>query len=130
MAALCLRQEADRQQVLLITSRDTGRWILPKGWPIEGKTSPEAAMQEAWEEAGVRRGRLCPEPVGTYHYDKTISTGWAMPVETLVFSVEVEELADDFPEVDERRRGWFSPQEASERVDEPELKAILREFGT
>lgn len=126
VAALCYRGDGPERQVLLITSRDTGRWIIPKGWPIPDLDSPESAMQEAWEEAGVLKGRTGNEPVGSYVYDKRFSTGWSVPIETLVFPVVVEELTEDFPEAEERRRKWVAPGEAAEMVDEPELGSILR----
>ena len=128
VAALCHRTVDGQKQVLLITSRDTGRWILPKGWPIDGLDSPGAALQEAWEEAGVRKGRANARAIGTYDYDKRMPGGWSIPVETLVFAVAVEALEDDFPEADERYRTWASPQEAAGMVDEPELKDILLNF--
>ncbi|XDA97024.1 NUDIX hydrolase [Sulfitobacter sp. LCG007] len=128
VAALCFRDTGQGRHVLLVTSRGTGRWVLPKGWPMAGKTSSDAAMQEAWEEAGVRRARLVPEPVGSYGAQKVTASGWSIPVTTLVYALEVEEIADDFPEAHERRREWFSPADAADRVHEPELREILRSF--
>jgi len=112
--------------VLLVTSRDTGRWIIPKGWPIDGKDAPGAALQEAWEEAGVAKGNVAPEPVGSYDYEKELASGLPVPVETLVYSVEVTKLKDEFPESEQRRRKWVSPKKASTLVREPELQEILR----
>ena len=129
VAALCHRETPKGKQVLLITSRGTGRWIIPKGWPIRGLGSAEAAVQEAWEEAGVQDAHADTLAIGSYSYDKTMDSGLPLPIETLVFSVEVGQLADDFPERAERQRKWASPQEAATLVDEPELKAILRELG-
>jgi 8-oxo-dGTP pyrophosphatase MutT (NUDIX family) len=128
VAALCHRNSDAGKQVLLITSRGTGRWIIPKGWPIRGLGSAEAAVQEAWEEAGVKDARAETRAIGSYNYDKTMDSGLPLPIETLVYSVEVGQLADDFPERSERRRKWVSPQEAALLVDEPELKTILREL--
>ncbi|WP_375172940.1 NUDIX hydrolase [Pseudooceanicola sp.] len=128
VAALCYRTRKGAREVLLITSRGTGRWILPKGWPIKGLDAAGAAMQEAWEEAGVKKGKTEPEAIGTYTYQKGLPGNWSIAVKTLVFPVEVIALASDFPEVDQRKRQWFSPEEAAERVDEPELKAILAAF--
>lgn len=128
VAALCHRGQGDKKEVLLVTSRGTGRWIIPKGWPITGLESSEAALQEAWEEAGVTNGKIRTESVGTYHYEKTLPYGWALPVETLVFSVDVRELCDDFPESSERQRKWVSPTQAANMVQEPELKTILRKL--
>ena len=126
VAALCYRKGADGKEVLLITSRGTGRWIIPKGWPMRGKDGAGAALQEAWEEAGVRRGRTDREVIGRYSYDKVQDEGWELPVETLVYPVAVEELSEEFPESDERQRRWVSPAEAANMVDEPELQEILR----
>ena len=86
VAALCYRGEGDKTEVLIVSSRGTGRWIIPKGWPIRGLTSAQAALQEAWEEAGVRKGRTTGEVIGSYTYKKRKS-GWAMLVDTLVLSL-------------------------------------------
>ena len=127
-AALCYDTDGPKKKVLLITSRGTGRWILPKGWPINGLESPQAALQEAWEEAGVRRGETSPKPLGSYGYDKVLREDWSIPVRTTVYPVRVLELSDNYPEVDQRERKWVSPEEAAEMVDEPELKDLLRAF--
>ncbi|WP_026352179.1 NUDIX hydrolase [Yoonia vestfoldensis] len=128
VAALCYRQSNGEKEVLLITSRGTGRWIIPKGWPIDGKDAPGAALQEAWEEAGVRTGRVTGEAVGIYCYEKELSSGLPIAVETLVFAVEVGTLEKDYPEVHERRRKWVSPAMAANMVAEPELRQILRDM--
>lgn len=127
VAALCTRGAGADKRVLLVTSRDSGRWIIPKGWPIRGLASSQAAVQEAWEEAGVKDGTATPDPIGSYAYDKTMGSGLPVPVETLVYSVDVKhDLATDFPEAGERQRRWVTPNEAANLVDEPQLKSILR----
>jgi 8-oxo-dGTP pyrophosphatase MutT (NUDIX family) len=128
VAALCYRRDENGVEVLLITSRGTGRWIIPKGWPIDGKDAPGAALQEAWEEAGVRSGRVTSEAVGIYCYEKELSTGLPVPVETLVFAVEVGQMESDYPEVGERQRKWVSPAAAAKMVQEPQLQQILRDM--
>lgn len=128
VAALCYRQDNGRKEVLLITSRGTGRWIIPKGWPISGKDAPGAALQEAWEEAGVRAGRVTPKAVGMYCYEKRLSTGLPISVETLVFAIEVIQMEAVYPEVGERRLKWVSPDVAANMVQEPDLQKILREM--
>ncbi|WP_282091141.1 NUDIX hydrolase [Epibacterium ulvae] len=125
-AALCLRQNGEDKEVLLITSRDTGRWIIPKGWPMNGKTCAEAALQEAWEEAGVTKSSITSTPLGTYNYDKRLKHGAIEPVTVLIYEVQVGHLADEFPEVSERKRAWFTPVKAATLVAEPELQAVLR----
>ncbi len=126
VAALCYRGEGVETEVLLVTSRDTGRWIIPKGWMMRGLDARGAALREAWEEAGVRRGQGADKPIGSYTYDKHLDSGWSFPIETLVFLVEVEELSDEFPECHERERRWVKPSEAATMVQEPGLKSILR----
>jgi 8-oxo-dGTP pyrophosphatase MutT (NUDIX family) len=126
VAALCCRGAGDETEVLLITSRGTGRWIIPKGWPITGLDAREAALREAWEEAGVAKGVAAGEALGSYTYDKMLDGGLALPVETLVFPVTVEEMASDFPEAHQRRRAWVRPGEAANMVREPGLRSILQ----
>ncbi|MEO9575472.1 NUDIX hydrolase [Tateyamaria sp.] len=125
MAALCHRGQGDDKEYLLVTSRDTGRWIIPKGWPVRGLKSNETALQEAWEEAGVKNSSASAQPIGRYNYQKHLGGGYAVPVETLVYSVAVNELSDDFPEAHERTRKWVSATLAAAMVQEPELKAIF-----
>ncbi|NNK16407.1 MAG: NUDIX hydrolase [Sulfitobacter sp.] len=126
VAALCYKNTEDGKKVLLITSRDTGRWILPKGWPVEGKDGPGSALQEAWEEAGVSKADIEDEPMGYYEYAKGLDNGVSVPVETQVYMTRVRDLKKSYPEVDERERQWFSPGEAANLVDEPDLKEILK----
>lgn len=116
--------EAAPVEVLLLSSLDTGRWIIPKGWPMTGRSLAGAAMQEAWEEGGIR-GRLRPEAVGSFTYEKRRAGSFGQPVEVRVFVIDVQSLAQSYPEVGRRKRQWFSPREAAELVDEPGLRAIL-----
>lgn len=123
--ALCWRMHRGRAEVLLITSRDTGRWVIPKGWPIEGKTPAQSAAQEAWEEAGVT-GAPAAEALGLYAYAKTRKTKEALPCVVTVYPLRVEGLAARFPERKERRRRWFGAERAARLVAEPELRALLQ----
>lgn len=127
-AALCFRKGKSGTEILLITSRERGRWILPKGWPINGLDGAGAAAQEAWEEAGVKPRKINKKALGKFHYDKILHNGATAPVEANVYSIEVENLEDSYPEASERTRNWVAPHEAAELVEEPELKAILRAF--
>ena len=124
VAALCWRKHRDRVEVLLITSRDTGRWVLPKGWPMAGRSAPEAAAVEAWQEAGVT-GLVSPDPLGFFGYDKVITPDIAHPCMVSVFALRVAALSRRFPERKERRRKWFSAEKAARKVQEPELRALL-----
>jgi 8-oxo-dGTP pyrophosphatase MutT (NUDIX family) len=126
-AALCYRLSGKGvHDVLLITSRDTGRWVIPKGWPMKGMTGAEAALLEAFEEAGVK-GKLCSDPIGVYSYDKVLPKG-VQPCIVTVYPVEVTQLSKDFPEKGQRDRKWFKPKKAAAKVDEPELRSLLGAF--
>lgn len=126
-AALCYRVVKDKPQILLITSRTTKRWILPKGWPIQDLKPADAALTEAWEEAGVK-GRAFDQCLGLYSYAKKLDDGTQLPCVVMTYPVKVKSLSKDFPEAKERTRKWFSPKQAAARVDEPELKHILKNF--
>lgn len=128
VAALCYRKVGGKKEVLLVTSRGSGRWILPKGWPMEGMTAAEAARMEAWEEAGVEPAKISRKPVGTFEYTKDRDEDMPLPCDTNVYPVKVANLADEFPEAGERERKWFSPEDAANLVDDEGLKDILRHF--
>lgn len=124
-AALCCRVGPHGTEVLLITSRDTGRWVIPKGWLEKDLSPAHSAQKEAWEEAGVKSGQLHEVSLGKFCYDKTIEDGSDLLVEVEVFRLDVTELCDDFPEAHERQRAWFRPADAAEAVQEAELKRLL-----
>lgn len=123
-AALCWRAHRGRIEVLLITSRDTGRWVIPKGWPMADLAPYAAAAREAWEEAGVE-GTAGEDALGVYAYDKVMKPGHALPCAVAVYPLRVERLADRFPERKERRRKWFAAEKAARKVAEPDLRAIF-----
>lgn len=112
--------------ILLITSRDTGRWVIPKGNPIRGLAPHQAAAHEAFEEAGIS-GIPCPTALGSYHYDKRRRRA-IRRTEVAVFPLAVLRQFDDWPERAERQARWFTPAQAAGAVDEPELKALLASF--
>ncbi len=126
-AALPFRKKGGKVQVLLITSRGSGRWILPKGWPMLGKTPAEGAAQEAWEEAGVI-GKLYDQCLGLYSYQKTDARKRKLPCLVMVYPIKVRKLAMKYPEAGQRRRKWFSLKKAASLVAEPELAQMIRTF--
>lgn len=127
-AALPWRRAASGDvEVLVITSRETRRWVIPKGWPIKGLKSAPSAAREAFEEAGVL-GETSKKPLGVYHYEKRLRTGRVQAVRVSVYALKVATEADDWPEKGQRDKAWVAPAEAAERVDEPELKALLGKF--
>lgn len=127
-AALPFRvKKKDEVEVMLISSLDTGRWILPKGWPMDGLRPAEAAAQEAWEEAGLR-GRVFDDVLGLYSYSKFLDEDLSIPCIVVVFALEVLHEDTGFPEAGKRKSKWMSRKKAAERVDEPELKQIIMGF--
>ena len=125
VAAICTRKKDGKRQVLLVTSRETRRWVIPKGWPMIGLSDGEAAMQEAWEEAGVAEAELVKKPVGKFGYRKIIDKKPGVPVRVTVYRVKVRETAKKFPERHQRKRKWVSPKRAASMVREPGLKKML-----
>jgi 8-oxo-dGTP pyrophosphatase MutT (NUDIX family) len=127
IAALPVRQRDDGLLlVLLVTSRETGRWVIPKGWPWPDREEWMSAAEEAREEAGVI-GRAHPTSIGTFTYDKRRPTG-AVPVHVSVYRLEVTEELATWPECNERQRCWFTLSEAAEAVTEPELRVLITEL--
>lgn len=112
---------------MLITSRDTRRWVIPKGNPIKGLPAHRAAEHEAYEEAGLR-GAICPAAIGVYRYDKRRKDGTLREAKVQVYPLAVAGQLDEWPEQDERETRWFDQKSAVAAVDEPELKALIADF--
>ena len=127
-AALPWRYTGAGREVLLISSRDTGRWVIPKGWPIKGLSPAETATREAYEEAGLG-GMVSKKPIGAFEYGKRLDNGVVQPTTVEVFSFEQLVQHPDWPEQGQRKLQWFSVPEAAEAVQEPELKRIIRKLG-
>ncbi|WP_428427665.1 NUDIX hydrolase [Pararhizobium sp.] len=128
-AALCYRfkKKSAAPEMLLITSRDTGRWVIPKGWPMEGKMCHQAAEREAYEEAGVK-GETGAERIGFYMYDKGMDQGLKVQCMVQVYPLVVLDMLKSFPEKGSRKMEWFSFEEAANRVAEPMLKDLILNF--
>lgn len=128
VAALCYRT-APRLEILLVTSRETRRWVTPKGWPMKGKRDHAAAAVEAFEEAGVD-GVVSEQPLGAFGYEKVLKSTEIRPVTAALYPLEVVVLRDSWPEQGQRERRWFTPAEAADAVQEPELAALILGFAT
>ena len=110
-------------EILLITSRNSGRWVVPKGM-IEPHLGPlQSAIEEAWEEGGVR-GRADPISVGCYSYKK-----WGQPREVVLYALQVTHVLDHWPEQSERKRRWVPLHDAPVHVGEPDLARALTEVA-
>ncbi|MGA9546874.1 MAG: NUDIX domain-containing protein, partial [Rhodomicrobium sp.] len=110
-------------EILLVTSRDTGRWIIPKGWTSKRIKDCKAAAREAREEAGVK-GKILREAIGTYRYIKRELGNGAL-IEVRVFLLKVSKRCKRWPEKRERRRAWFDIEDAASRVSDPELSILI-----
>ncbi len=115
--------------ILLVTSRDTGRWVVPKGNPAAGLSPHAAAAVEAEEEAGVR-GSVCPTPLGSYRYRKRRGNGSALMFDVEVYPLSVTQELPSWKEAGQRERRWFPLAEAADQVDEPDLADLIRSFDT
>ena len=126
-AALPVRPAPDgRIEVLLLTSRDTRRWVIPKGWPMPRLSPAAVAAREAYEEAGLEGRILGEAPIGHYRYDKQRDNGRVVRVRVGVFLMRVTQQLEAWPEQAERETFWFDPEAAATLVAEAELAAILR----
>lgn len=109
---------------MLITTRRTGRWILPRGWPVKGKTPAQTATQEAFEEAGVVGG-VDPRPLGGYQYVKTLPDGSHQDCLVTLFSLHVRGTLVQWPERNERKRRWHDLAQASKVAADQQLAELL-----
>lgn len=125
--ALCYRVSDGKIQILLISSRGSGRWIIPKGWPMDGETPARAAATEAFEEAGVV-GKVSNVCLGIYSYTKSLPKDDDLPIVVAVFPFEVKRMLKNFPEAGQRKRKWVSLKRASELISEPELGPLIHNF--
>ncbi|OGU72147.1 MAG: hypothetical protein A2V93_08615 [Ignavibacteria bacterium RBG_16_34_14] len=113
------RRKNGELQILLITSMKRKKWILPKGY-IEFNLSPfESAKKEAYEEAGVIGANETVE-LGSFRIKSSIGV-----CDLLVYSMEVIEVLEDYPDKDQRKRKWFSIKEAAENITIPEVSGMI-----
>lgn len=128
VAAICHRTDRDGVKVLLITSLGTKQWIVPKGWPKKNCSSAQTALEEAYEEAGIR-GTVSETPIGRYTYQKQSQKGQTLDCVASVYEIAVSETVKKFPEAGRRKLKWLTPEAASERVTNPDLKRLLASFS-
>jgi 8-oxo-dGTP pyrophosphatase MutT (NUDIX family) len=117
-----------RPQFMLIMSRETRRWVIPKGWPKKGKSPRSSAAREAFEEAGVV-GAAAKRSAGSFSYEKRPKNGDVVVCDVRVFPLEVRRQTKQWPEKQERIVKWLSASQAAEKVDEPTLGEIIRRLA-
>lgn len=123
VGALPLRRTAAGWEILLVTTRSTRRWTVPKGWPIKKLKAHEVAATEAMEEAGVV-GSVKKKPVGRYLYWKRMQATFKL-CKVRLYPLHVREQLAHWPEEAQRDRYWFSLEDASDLVEEPGLRKVL-----
>ena len=128
-AAICYRRDKSRDafEMLVVTGRKSGRWVLPRGWPMEGRAPHQVAEREAFEEAGIK-GKAEKKPIGYYTYAKHLDDGRIAPCMVEVFAVKIDKIVKNYREQGQRQRRWVSFTEAQNLVDEPELQSLLLKF--
>ncbi len=126
IAALPVRFEDGKAEVMLVTSRETKRWVIPKGWPMRGKKNWAAAAQEAREEAGVI-GKTQKRPVGEFYYFKRRAAHFDL-CRVEVYLLGFEKRLEAYREKGQREARWFAVAEAAEAVEEPGLTALLQDL--
>ena len=117
-----------RREIMLVTSRETRRWIIPKGWPKKGKSPHSSAAREAYEEAGVR-GAVAKRAVGSFSYEKRLKSGDVVLCDVHVFPLEVRRQSKRWPEKQERKVKWLSAAKAAKKVNEPTLGDLIRQLA-
>lgn len=127
IAALPWRSGKKGLEILLASSRETKRWVIPKGWPMKGKKPHAAAAQEAKEEAGLV-GKISKDSIGSFHYVKNMRNGDAILCRVDVYPLQVEKQRKNWPERDQRITRWFPLREAAGLVREPELSKLIQNF--
>ncbi|EPE94334.1 NUDIX hydrolase [Rhizobium grahamii] len=128
VGALCYRKALRGIEILLITTRQTKRWAIPKGWPCADLKLYEAAEREAWEEAGVR-GKIKKKAFGHFTYTKYLKDNEHVTSIVSVYLLEVRRERLQFPERHQRELIWRHPREAAILVKEPELKSLILKLG-
>src|SRR5262249_52958937 len=125
-AALPYRMsKKDRAEFMLVTSRETRRWIIPKGWPKRGKSPHRSAAREVFEEAGVI-GAVGRRAVGSFSYAKRLKNGRSVECEVRVFPLEEKRQRKEWPEKQERQDKWISEPKAAGKDKDPAISKLIR----
>ena len=116
-------------ELLIVTSRGRGRWIIPKGWPIKGFKPHESAAREAFEEAGIR-GEVGTKTIGSFPYEKIVDDeSGVIDCEIVVFPLRVKRQLKSWPEVGERELLWINPKDIAANIQEDGLRSLMEDFA-
>ena len=128
-AALPWRIRDARLEIMLVSSRETRRWVIPKGWPMKGRKPYTTAAIEALQEAGLL-GKIDKTPIGAFHYQKRLRNGATFVCRVDVFPLRVARQRKTWPEKSQRSTKWFERVEAARLVQEPELAELIEGFAS
>ena len=120
--------EGGTRQIMLLTSRETCRWVIPRGWPVKGRKPADVAKQEAYEEAGLVGHIVGKRPIGDFHYAKRLAKREIL-CQVRVFLFRVEQQLDEWPQKGRRETRWFDAEEAAGLVEEGALAEIIESFS-
>ena len=112
------------RSILMITSSNGTRWIVPKGSIERGSDASRCAVQEAYEEAGVRGKLSSREPFGTVRLKRR-----RRRIDVAVFLLKVSEVHQRWPERDRRKRAWLTPEQAAAAVEDLGLRDLITELA-
>ena len=115
-------------EILVASSRETRRWVLPKGWPMKGLSAQGSAEREALEEAGIE-GIIATEAIGSFHYIKRMKNGSAQLISVDVYPMQVTRQRKNWPEKHERTTRWLTVEAAAAAVHEPERQELICVVG-
>ena len=128
VGCICYKKEKKKLKILIITSRNSKRWIIPKGWIKKNLGSIRSAEAEAWEEAGVK-GKCYKNTIGFYTYQKIGKNGKGRRCTVKVFALKVREQLNDFPEKNFRTLRWITPEKSHKFIENKELVQVLENFA-
>ena len=128
IGAFCYRTGKRGEIEFLLVTSSEGRWILPKGWPMPGTTPRKVARIEAWEEAGVRKGKASRKPVMKVKSHKQIGPNTRLKTRLAIYAIKVKSLAKAFPEDDRRDRRWVTLEKAERLISDKRLRKALQDL--
>jgi len=118
------RRKKGTIEVCLIRNKGRKKWKIPKGFVDPGETVKQAALKEAWEEAGLN-GHLVGDPIGSYEYEK-----WGADLTVSVYLMEVTSEDDKWEESRFRERSWSAVETAFAMLKKHPVRPLLEAAAT